>query len=258
MLDTLGVSECVKSFYAKLSKLNSPILYAANVDPRSLARSQKRRAPRLDIVEKAGLSDAKSLIDLLGGGRHAGIVRPLCTSERRARRSSAIGRTSASRPSTCTWPGHQRFGTCIFILFFSFVRLSFLFFCRSSHYFSPFPFIIFPPRFVVPPRYAQAFSNLLVKLGLRGPDRNCGTVLQHKFHFVDPLVVLEHKIPVHTVIIRSRFSIFRIFFNFRRNKVSCFHILSCHFLIHRSFSSPATSCTCIVTIFISGSILDGT
>ncbi|KAK3920691.1 putative lysine-specific demethylase 4A [Frankliniella fusca] len=167
VLDTSGVGPCIDAFYARLQRLNSPILYAANMDLTTLGEDLGVSVD-LKISSGASMSEMDSLIKFLGteNSDYPGINRPtvyvgseasLFQCHREDVALQAINMHVAGAPKI--W-------------------------------------------FVVPPKYFTAFTKVLEKLGLKTEERLCASVLQHKFFFLDPRILLAEKIPVHTIIQR--------------------------------------------------------
>ncbi|XP_034243839.1 uncharacterized protein LOC117646770 [Thrips palmi] len=75
VLESRNVGPCIDAFYAHLSRRNTPILYAANVDPLELGRAQKK-ALNLEIAENVSMGKMDSLIKYLVGDEFPGIVTP--------------------------------------------------------------------------------------------------------------------------------------------------------------------------------------
>ncbi|KAK3918261.1 Lysine-specific demethylase 4D [Frankliniella fusca] len=167
VLDAAGVGPCIDEFYARLRKRNSPIMYAANMDLKTLGEDLQVEV-NLKITENASMSEMQSLIKYLGeeGDDYPGINRP----------TVYVG-TEAS----------------LFQCHREDVSLQAI----NMH-------VAGAPKiwFVVPPKYLNAFCKVVEKLGLSAEERQCTSILQHKFFFLDPRVLLQEKIPVHTIIQR--------------------------------------------------------
>ncbi|KAJ1521849.1 hypothetical protein ONE63_003484 [Megalurothrips usitatus] len=155
-----GIGPCIEKFYVQLKKKGNMIMYAANINPTEVDPD----APKLLTTANTSMYDMVSYIKYLKGGKHPGIVTP----------TVYIG--SEGAPFGC----HREDMSCEAV----------------NRHISGAPNI----WFAVPPQYCNAFCNLLSKLGLSLGDRTCANFLQHKHAIVDPRIVVEAGIPVHTII----------------------------------------------------------